>query len=52
MADSAPRHWHLGSYRIDYWRGRWGLSDGHRASWPHRTPLTAWLALRRYQRTA
>ena len=49
---AAPRHrWHIGRYRIEYERGKWGISDGCKGVGNYRTPIGAWLALRRWQRT-
>jgi hypothetical protein len=48
---AAPRHrWQIGRYRLEYDSGRWGLSDRCKGVGNCRTPLGAWLALRRWQR--
>jgi hypothetical protein len=51
--EAAPRHrWQIGRYQVAYDHGRWGISDGSKGVMNHRTPLGAWLAFRRWQRTA
>ncbi len=48
---AAPRYrWRIGRYCLEYDPGSWGLNDGCKGVSNHRTPLTAWLALRRWQR--
>jgi len=49
---AAPLHrWHLGRYRIEYEHGKWGISDRCKGVGGYRNPISAWLALRRWQRT-
>lgn len=48
----APRHrWHIGRYQVTCHHGRWDINDGCKGVGGHWTPLGAWLALRRWQRT-
>jgi len=49
---AVPRHrWRIGRYQIEYDHGRWGMNDGCKGVSHSRTPIGAWLALRRWQRT-
>lgn len=49
---AASRHrWRIGRYQIEYDHGRWGLNDDCKGVAECRSPLGAWLALRRWQRT-
>jgi hypothetical protein len=50
--EAAPRHrWRVGRYQVEYHHGRWGINDGCKGVGGHRSPVGAWLALRRWQRT-
>lgn len=49
---AAPRHrWRIGRYQLAFDHGRWDLNDGCKGVGNHRTPIGAWFALRRWQRT-
>jgi len=48
---AAPRHrWQAGRYRVEYDRGRWGISDSMHGVCNYRTPWGAWRALRRWEK--
>jgi len=54
---AAPPSWQVGRWRFERWprrvtggRGRWGCSNGSLGVANYRTPLGAWLALRRWAR--
>lgn len=45
------KYYRLGGLRFEHQLdGRWGVSNGIRGVCNHRTPIGAWLALRRFMR--